>query len=407
MKIVLTLAWRNLWRNRKRSLISMSSVLFAVLLAITFNSMERGSYERMIESMVTYSTGYVQIQDPLFEEEPSMDNALLFDEELKEVVKQLSSPVDYWVPRIQNFALVATDEVTRGIMVMGVDPEKERRMNNLTDDLITGDFVATGDDGIVLAEGLASILKVTTGDTLTLLSQGFQGATAAGRFGVKGIIRMKVPEMNNNTIYMSLPAAQWFYMAEERLTSLVLMPHDPKRSRAIVEELNSKLDSDWYRALHWEELLKDLLTLMKFDTTSTLLMMLILYVVVGFGIFGTIITMMIERQREFGMLISLGMKRSRLAMVCFFESLFISLTGAAAGMLLSVPLVLYFHHFPIRLTGEMADAIVDAGFEPVMPFSDNPQVIISQALVVLVIAFLIGLYPIRKAYTLKIIDVKR
>ena len=407
MKIVLTLAWRNLWRNRKRSLISMSSVLFAVLLAITFNSMERGSYERMIESMVTYSTGYVQIQDPLFEEEPSMDNALLFDEELKEVVKQLSSPVDYWVPRIQNFALVATDEVTRGIMVMGVDPEKERRMNNLTDDLITGDFVVTGDDGIVLAEGLASILKVTTGDTLTLLSQGFQGATAAGRFGVKGIIRMKVPEMNNNTIYMSLPAAQWFYMAEERLTSLVLMPHDPKRSRAIVEELNSKLDSDWYRALHWEELLKDLLTLMKFDTTSTLLMMLILYIVVGFGIFGTIITMMIERQREFGMLISLGMKRSRLAMVCFFESLFISLTGAAAGMLLSVPLVLYFHHFPIRLTGEMADAIVDAGFEPVMPFSDNPQVFISQALVVLVIAFLIGLYPIRKAYTLKIIDVKR
>ena len=407
MKIVLTLAWRKLWRNWKRSLISMSSVLFAVLLAITFNSMERGSYERMIESMVTYSTGYVQIQDPLFEEEPSMDNALLFDEELKEVVKQLSSPVDYWVPRIQNFALVATDEVTRGIMVMGVDPEKERRMNNLTDDLITGDFVATGDDGIVLAEGLASILKVTTGDTLTLLSQGFQGATAAGRFGVKGIIRMKVPEMNNNTIYMSLPTAQWFNMAEERLTSLVLMPHDPKRSRAIVEELNSKLDSDWYRALHWEELLKDLLTLMKFDTTSTLLMMLILYIVVGFGIFGTIITMMIERQREFGMLISLGMKRSRLAMVCFFESLFISLTGAAAGMLLSVPLVLYFHHFPIRLTGELADAIVDAGFEPVMPFSDNPQVIISQALVVLVIAFLIGLYPIRKAYTLKIIDVKR
>lgn len=407
MKIVLTLAWRNLWRNRKRSLISMSSVLFAVLLAITFNSMERGSYERMIESMVTYSTGYVQIQDPLYEEEPSMDNALLFDEELRKMVEQLTSPVDYWVPRIQNFALVATDEVTRGIMVMGVDPEKERRMNNLTDDLIRGDFVATGDDGIVLAEGLASILKVNTGDTLTLLSQGYQGATAAGRFGVKGIIRMKVPEMNNNTIYMSLPSAQWFYMAEERLTSLVLMPQDPKRSRAIVEELNSKLDSDWYRALHWEELLEDLLTLMKFDTTSTLLMMLILYIVVGFGIFGIIITMMIERQREFGMLISLGMKRSRLAMVCFFESLFISLTGAAAGMLLSVPLVLYFHHFPIRLTGEMADTIVDAGFEPVMPFSDNPRVFISQAVVVLVIAFLIGLYPIRKAYTLKIIDVKR
>lgn len=205
-------------------MISISSVLFAVLLSITFNSMERGSYERMIESMVTYSNGYVQIQDPLYEEEPSMDNAMLFDEELKEVVAQLSSPVDYWVPRIQNFALAATDDVTLGIMVMGVDPEKERRMNNLTDDLIRGDFVVAGEDGIILAEGLASILKVNTDDTFTLLSQGYQGATAAGRFPIRGIIRMKVPEMNNTAIYMSLSTAQWFYMAEERLTSLVLIP---------------------------------------------------------------------------------------------------------------------------------------------------------------------------------------
>ncbi len=218
MKLFITLAWRNIWRNKRRTLISMSSVLFAVMLAITFYSMEKGTYDRMIESMVTYSTGYLQVQDVLFEEEPSMDNAMLFDESLKKILDDMSNQIALYVPRIQNFALVATDDQTRGIMVLGIDPLKESQLNNLTDDVAEGSFLDPDDDDIVVAQGLAGILGVGVGDTITLLGQGFQGATAAGRYAIKGLADLRLPEMNNNTIYMSLPAAQWFYMAEDRLT---------------------------------------------------------------------------------------------------------------------------------------------------------------------------------------------
>ena len=407
MKLFITLAWRNIWRNKRRTLISMSSVLFAVMLAITFYSMEKGAYDRMIESMVTYSTGYLQVQDVLFEEEPSMDNAMLFDESVKSVLDDLSHQIELYVPRIQNFALVATDVQTRGIMVLGIDPRKESRLNNLTDDVAEGDFLDPGDDDIVIAQGLAGILGVGVGDTITLLGQGFQGTTAAGRYAIKGLVDLRLPEMNNNTIYMSLPAAQWFYMADDRLTSLIIMPHNPRHSRAIVNELNQRLDPEWYRTLHWEEMLEDLLRLMKFDIAGTMVMMMILYIVVAFGIYGTILTMMIERQREFAMLISLGMKRRQLAVICFFESLFISISGAFVGILVAVPVVGYFNVFPITFTGEMADTFTDMGFEPVLPFSADPWVFVSQALVVLAIAFVIGLYPVRKAYTLDIMKVKK
>ncbi len=407
MKLFITLAWRNIWRNKRRTLISMSSVLFAVMLAITFYSMEKGTYDRMIESMVTYSTGYLQVQDVLFEEEPSMDNAMLFDESLKKILDDMSNQIALYVPRIQNFALVATDDQTRGIMVLGIDPLKESQLNNLTDDVAEGSFLDPDDDDIVVAQGLAGILGVSVGDTITLLGQGFQGATAAGRYAIKGLADLRLPEMNNNTIYMSLPAAQWFYMAEDRLTSLLIMPHNPRHSRAVVNELNQRLDTEWYRALHWEEMLEDLLRLMKFDIAGTMVMMMILYIVVAFGIYGTIMTMMIERQREFAMLISLGMKRGQLAVICFFESLFISISGALAGILVAVPVVVYFKLFPITFTGEMADTFADMGFEPVLPFSADPWVFVSQALVVLAIAFVIGLYPIRKAYTLNIMKVKK
>ncbi len=101
MKLFITLAWRNIWRNKRRTLISMSSVLFAVMLAITFYSMEKGTYDRMIESMVTYSTGYLQVQDVLFEEEPSMDNAMLFDESLKNILDDMSNQIALYVPKAQ------------------------------------------------------------------------------------------------------------------------------------------------------------------------------------------------------------------------------------------------------------------------------------------------------------------
>ena len=204
MKLVLTLAWRNIWRNRRRTLITISSVLFAVLLAIIFYSMEKGAYDRMIDTMVRYSTGYLQIQDVLYEEEPSIDHSVNFDHEMKALLEEFDDEIDFYVPRIQNFALVATENISRAAMVTGIDPGLENKLSELTEDLVAGKYLTSYDEGVMVAEGLANILRVSVGDTLVLLGQGFHGATAAGMFPVTGIIDLKVPELNNNTIYMSL-----------------------------------------------------------------------------------------------------------------------------------------------------------------------------------------------------------
>ena len=196
-------------------------------------------------------------------------------------------------------------------------------------------------------------------------------------------------------------------MAEDRLTALIVMPNNPKHSAQIAEEINRKLDPEWYRALTWEELLADFLLLMKFDIAGTFVMLMILYIVISFGLYGTILTMMIERQREFGMLISLGMKRGKLAAICFIESVLIAVSGVIIGIAVTLPIVWYFNVNPITFSGDIAETFMDMGFEPIMPLSMDPWVFISQALIVLTISFLIGLYPIRKAYTLNIMKVKR
>ncbi len=401
MKLILTLAWRNLWRNKRRTLITISSVMFAVILAVFFFSMEQGSYERMIDTTVKYSTGYIQIQDVMYDEEPSMDFAMLFDDDIIKLLEEFEEEIAYYVPRIQSFALAATDEITRGGMVTGIDPLLEDRMSELSKDMVEGEFLERGDDGIVVAKGLAGILDVSAGDTLILFGQGFHGATASGLYPVKGIVDLRLPDLNNNSIYMSLETAQWFYAAENRLTSIIIMPENPSNTSQLARKLGEKIDSQWYNVLTWEEMLEDLLTLMQFDMAGTWVLMIILYIVITFGLLGTILTMMIERRREFRLLFSLGLKRSRLAAVCFLESVFITFTGALAGMALALPIVLYFFYNPIPITGEMAQTIMDYGFEPVLPFSMSPSIFYTQAIIVFIIAFLVGLFPVYKVFKFK------
>ncbi len=407
MNLIFTLAWRNLWRNRKRTLITMSSVFFAVILAILFFSMEQGSYDRMIDSLVRYSTGYMQVQDVLYHEEPSIDHAMLYDEEIRDLIARFDEQISFSVPRLQSFALIATESTTRGSMVMGIDPERELLLNDLSEDIVEGRFLSPGDEGLLLAKGLATILGAGVGDTIVLLGQGFQGATAAGKYAVQGIVDLKIPDLDNNTLYMTLEAAQWFFGADNRVTSLILMPENPSHTRRLANELLQELDREWYNILTWEELLVDLLNLMKFDMAGTAVMMIILYIVIAFGLYGTVLMMLIERQKEFALLFSLGMKRKILAGVCFLETLFMSVGGTIMGILGAIPIIAWFYHHPIRLTGQMAEAIAEYGFEPILPFSADLWIFYSQAFYVLVLSVLIGMYPVKKVFQLRIMDAKQ
>jgi len=404
MKILIKLAWRNIWRNKRRSFISIASVLFAVLFAISADSFERGSYELMIKNMVMFSTGYIQIQDVLYEDEPSIDNLMLYDEQLENVLSEFENQIEYTVPRLQSFALAAATKNTRGAYVIGIDSERENLFNNLSDNIVKGTFLEEDDEAVILAQGLSEILGLSIGDTLILLGQGFQGVSAAGMYPIKGIVKLSIPEMNNNAIYMPLKTAQRFFGAEDRISSLIIMPNNPKHTSRLAENLNKKLDSEWYIALTWEHMLKDFLRMMKIDAAGSKMVIYILYIVIGFGLFGTILTMMLERMKEFSMLISIGMRRFQLGIICILESIMMSFTGVIIGIAITFPIVLYFNINPIQLKGEMATMMEDYGFEAIIPPSINPDIFISQAIAIFIISTIIGLYPLYKIYRMKVTD---
>ena len=407
MKTLLTLAWRNLWRKKRRTFITLSSVMFATILAIVLMSMISGMQEQMVDSIVRNTTGYLQIQDVLYHDEPSMDHALEYGDEVKDAVAAFPEEISYTVPRIGGFALAAKDMGTRGVMVNGIDPEKEDRMNDLSSNMVKGEMFTIDDDYAVIAEGLASLLEVEPGDSIVLLGQGFQGMTAVGTYRIGGFIEFFMPEQNNTMVYLPLKQAQYFFAAPDRLTNLIIMTEDEDIVPELARNLENNLDPEWYTVKTWEELMPDKLAAFEAREAQVAIFAWVLYIVVGFGIFGTIMTMLFERLREFGILLSIGLKRLQLAAICMIETLIISFLGVFAGVTAGFLIVLRLHLNPVRLGDELGDIMIDMGFEPVFSFSIAPDIFLYQGMVIFFIALIVGLYPVTRVLRMDMVHASR
>lgn len=407
MKTLIILAWRNLWRKKRRTLITVSSVLFAVVLAIAMMSLIEGTREVFIDSVVSKTTGHLQIQDVLYHDEPSMDHTLEYGAEVQAAVEKYQEAIDYTVPRIQGFCLGAKDMGTRGVMVTGIDPQKESRMNDLPSRITEGKMFSQDDDYAVIGEGVANLLELSIGDTIVLMGQGFQGMSAAGKFEVGGIIQFVMPEQNNTMVYLPLQQAQWFFAAPDRLSSLIIMAENESAIKELKQGLSSNLDDEWFAVKTYHQLMPDVLTAFEARDAQVRLFSWILYIVVGFGIFGTIIMMVHERLREFGILLSIGLKRKQLAIICLLETLFISIIGVLAGVVAGLPIMYYLHKNPIQVGDDLAELFLEMGFEPIMPFSIAPEIFMYQAVNIFLIALVVGIYPIRKVYKMNMIDASR
>lgn len=407
MKTLLTLAWRNLWRKKRRTLITVSSVLFAVVIAVAFISYVKGLQEQMIESFVRYDTGYLQVQDILYHDEPSLDHTFEYGDEVIAALEPFQHEINFTVPRIQGFSIIAKETTSRPARVTGIVPEMEDRMSNLSADIVEGEMFTDEDDFAVIAQGLADMLDIAVGDTIVLIGQGFQAMTAAGKYKVGGIIKFTLPEKNNTLIYLPLREAQWYFAADNRLTNLVIMIDDEERAFGLAQGIQNNLNDAWYTVRTWDELLPDLVGMIEMRETVNKIMVWVLYIVVGFGILGTILNMMHERRREFGILMSVGLKRKQLGFVCFMETVFISVIGVLSGVIVGFVMVYILYRNPIPASGAMEEMMLGYGMEPIFRFSIAPDVFIFQAMTVFLITMVIGLYVVRKIFRIDILQAAR
>lgn len=402
----LTLAWRNIWRNKRRSLITILSITFAVLLACFMRSMQIGSYDRMIETSVRFYTGYIQVHKDGYWNEKVIDNSFSDNPSLLQKLTSIDG-VESYVPRLESFALASYESQTKGALITGIDPQREDALTRLNDKLLDGNYLQNDDQGILLAEGLANYLKASVGDTVVLLGQGYHGANAAGLFPVRGIVKFPLPQQNNQVAYVSLSHAQWFYAADGMLTTVSFVIDKADETDAIVSEMKSRIDTTTHEVMGWRTLVPEIVQGIELDNISGKVMLLILYLVIGFGMFGTYLMMTTERKYEFGVMMAVGMKRTRLQSIVFLEIFMMTVMGVVAGISLSLPALIYFHFNPIYFGEEAAKAIENFGVEAVYAFSLDPAIFTNQAWAIFVMAIMLAAYPIWSIYRMKVVEAIR
>jgi ABC-type lipoprotein release transport system permease subunit len=272
-----------------------------------------------------------------------------------------------------------------------------------------GSYLSSGETGfVIIGNGLSDYLGAVPGDTIVLMGQGYHGTSAAGLYVVRGVVSMPNPEIDNRFVCMTLDDARWLYAAPEMATSAIIgVRNSEEKELAATQERLREVAGDELAVRNWKEMNALLLNQMEADNKSGAIMIGILYLVIAFGVFGTVLMMMAERRREFGMIISIGMRRGRLAGVVGLEMLLIGLLGVVAGVIASLPVVFMGHARPLRFTGEMARMYEDYGFEPVMPMLLPDTYYLWQVVVVLLILTVAISFSVRKIFKLNVINALR
>lgn len=395
---LINLAWKNIWRSRNRTIITMASIFFAVILSVLTNSLQDGIFDNLVKNIVSFYSGEIQVQRPDYWNEQILDNGF----EVKETVEKkllAGKNIAGITPRLESFALASSKYTTKGCLVAGIDPLRENKITRLHSKLIAGSYLGATDRAVLLSEGLAQQLQLGTGDTIILIGQGYHGATAAGKYLVKGILHFGSPDLNDRILFIPLETAQDLFSAEKIITSYVLLLDRPELLSSTAVLLQSALGSQ-LRVMTWEEMLPDIKQHIQTDSNNMKIIQAILYLLIGLGIFGTLLMMMVERKYELGLLLAIGMKKSRLILLLLAESVISVLWACLLGILCSIPLVFYLNRHPLRMGGETARIYNRFGFEAVFPTSTAPVHFISQALLILCLGLILSLYPAYKVLSL-------
>ncbi|MBW1841408.1 MAG: ABC transporter permease [Deltaproteobacteria bacterium] len=405
------MAWRNIWRNPRRTLLTVSAIAFACMLLVFMLSFQFGSYETMINSSVKIHSGHLQVQARGYQDKQSMQLVVPDPEFIGAILTGIPE-VDAYTYRAKAFSLVSSKDRTYGALVVGIDPALESTVSTLKSSIRRGSYLTENDANSGVGEALvgkllARNLKVEPGDELTLLGQGRDGSIAATVVEVRGIYSSGLDDFDRSVIHIPLKHFQDIYFMQGAVhevvavgNSLKQVPEIKKETETGIKDMKNKVP---LAVLDWEELMPGLRQAIEMDLVSGIIFYLILILVVAFSILNTFLMAIFERTREFGVLMAIGTTPGRLTKLLLIESLSMTMIGIVSGIILGCAITGYFQVHGIEIAGT-SDLLSQYGISGrIRPKLSLLSATLGPALV-LFITFLAALYPALKVRGLRPVE---
>lgn len=342
MKLTLRMAWRNLWRHKRRTWITVSAMVFSNLLLVFMISLQFGSYQMMIDNTLKAYTGHLQIQRKGYNDDPKIrDSFNQITPLADEVRKQLKT--DHVAARGIAFAMTSSKQRSYGLQITGVEPAYEPNVSSLPGLISEGQYFSDiNAEEIVVGSVLARNLRVTVGDELTLLGSGRDGSFAAGVVTVRGIFNSGMADLDRSMAQLPLGYFQSLFSMQGQGHSIVVEAADLSLIPGLQLKLNHLVASrSDLVVLDWTRLEPGLKQAIQADMASAWFMYAVLIVLVAFSVLNTQLMSVLDRTREFGVMMALGFKPVGLGRLVVAETVLMSALGLTIGVMLGYALTYY------------------------------------------------------------------
>ena len=335
LPIVSLLAWRNLWRNHRRTLIMLAAITVGVWAMIFMTALMRGMVDNMISDGLRALPGHVQVHHPDFRDDPSVDNLIKVRD--AEIEKRFAAAgIDNWASRVKVPAVITSERDSRGVQLFGIDPAREHRISFVADDLSDGRFLSDeDDDGIVIGAKLAETLETGLGKRVVLMSQDPDNEVADRGFRIIGLFDSGLDTFEETMVFTGKHALQRMLKIDDRVSEIAVLSDDYRNVAPLALRVEGVFGPE-EEVLPWTELDSYLGSMLKVMDGFALVWIIVIFLALSFGLVNTLVMAVFERVREIGLMMALGMRPSVILAQIVVESLLLLLIGLAAGNVIAV-----------------------------------------------------------------------
>jgi len=337
--VMTRMAWRNLWRNHRRTLIMLLAIAVGVWAMIFMTALMRGMVDQMIEDGIDSLPGFVQIHHPAYRDDPSVENSLAQPgPALLEALQ--SSEVTGWTTRVRVPAMIASERDSRGVTLLGVDPKGEIALGFDPESIVAGRFLQSPDDtGLVIGRKLLERLETDLGKRVVVMSQDPENNIADRGFRIVGVYKAKLAAMEEMYIYAGRTTVQSLLKMNGQVSEVAITGQDYRNVSRLYQLVKNAADKD-AQVQSWTELDTYLGLMLGVMDGFVLVWIIVIFLALSFGLVNTLMMAVFERVREFGLMQALGMKPSAIRLQVLLESVMLLVLGLLAGNLLAIASIL-------------------------------------------------------------------
>jgi len=333
------LAWRNLWRNHRRTVIMLLAIAVGVWAMIFMTALMRGMVDEMIRDGINSLPGYVQIHHSEYRDDPSIDNSLSAPG--PDFLIALDSPeVAGWTSRVRVPAMISSERDSRGVTLLGVDPGGELALGFDPDSIVAGRFLEGPDDnGLVIGRKLLERLETDLGKRVVVMSQDPENNVADRGFRIVGVYKAKLASLEEAYIYAGRSTVQSLLKMDQAVSEIAISGHDYRNVDKLLQTVRDAAPAA-SEVLPWSELDSYLGMMMGVMDGFVLVWIIVIFLALSFGLVNTLMMAVFERVREIGLMQALGMRPTAILYQVLMESLLLLLLGLLIGNLLAIASIL-------------------------------------------------------------------